>query len=136
MPASANNALTAWRAWARLLVLGSALLATTAVAAPDDFTKQTLDPIDALVASQAWRLALRAIETAQQDAVTAQWQDLERRRLLVYRSLADVAGLSERVANLPTETPVEFRRYAIEQLLETSIAARDLPRARTALEQL
>ena len=136
MPASANNALTAWRAWARLLVLGSALLATPAVAAPDDFTKQTLDPIDALVASQAWRLALRAIETAQQDAVTAQWQDLERRRLLVYRSLADVAGLSERVANLPAETPVEFRRYAIEQLLETSLAARDLPRARTALEQL
>jgi hypothetical protein len=79
---------------------------------------------------------LRAIDAAQRDAVTAQWQDLERRRLLVYRHLPDVAALAERVAELPAGTTDEFRRFAVEQLFDASLAAPDLARARTALEQL
>ena len=135
MSASAIRVLARLGRLARRLVLGWSVLVTGAVAAPDAFTAQTLDPIDALVASQAWHLALRAIDAAQEEAVSAQWEDLERRRLRVYRHLADVAALSERVARLPAETPEEFRRFALEQLLDAALAARDLARARTALEQ-
>ena len=136
MTASADKAFARLHRYVRPLILGWMLLVPGAVVASDVFTEQTLEPIDALLASRAWRLALRAIDTAQKDAVTAQWQDLERRRLLVYRNLPDVTALAERVARLPAETPVEFRRWALEQLLDASLAAQDLSDARSAFEQL
>lgn len=117
------------------LFLGGFFLVASAVAAPGDSTVQALEPIDALLASQAWRLALRAIDAAQEDAVSAQWEDLERRRLQVYRHLDDVAALADRVARLPAETPDELRRFSLEQLFDAALEARDLSRARSALER-
>ncbi len=135
MPASAVKAFARVGRQIRRLILGCAIVATGAIAAPDEFTKQTLDPIDALVASQAWRLALRAIDVAQADAVTAQWQDLERRRLQVYRHLPDVAALSERVAQLPSETPPDFRKFSLKLLFDAALETKDLVQARSALEK-
>ncbi len=136
MPASAIRIVARLGRLACRLILGWSVLVTGATAAPDAFTTQTLDPIDSLVASQAWRLALRAIDVAQKDAPTAQWQDLERRRLQVYRNLSDVAALSERVAGLPADAPHEFRQFALEQLFNAALDVHDLARARTALEEL
>lgn len=136
MTASAHNAFARLRRCLRLLLFGWAVLTATGAAASDEFTQQTLEPIDALLASQAWQLALRSIDAAQRDAVTAQWQDLERRRLLAYAHLPDVAALADRIAKLPADTPDEFRRWALTQLLEAAFAAHDLARAQAALEQL
>jgi tetratricopeptide (TPR) repeat protein len=136
MTAGAAKAFARLGRCARLLLLGWAVLAAGTASASDEFTQQTLEPIDALLASQAWQLALRSIDAAQRDAVTAQWQDLERRRLLAYAHLPDVAALSDRVAKLPADTPVEFRRWALTQLLEAAFAAHDLTRAQAALDQL
>lgn len=135
MPASAAFAFARLRGYVCLL-LWIFFLTSGAVKASDEFTQQTLAPIDALLASHAWRLALRSIDSAQRDAVTAQWQELERRRLVVYRNLPDVAALAERVAGFPADTPVAFRRWALEQLLEASLAAHDLTRAQNAFNQL
>lgn len=135
MTASADSAFARLCRCACLLIFGW-MLFVPSIAASDEFTEQTLEPIDALIASQAWRLALRSIDAAQKDAVSAHWQDLEKRRLLVYRNLPDVASLSDRVASLPEESPVEFRRWALEQLLDAAFATDDLRRAQEALDQL
>lgn len=136
MAAGANGMFVHFRRRSRLLFFGLLFLASGAVSASDEFARQTLEPIDALLASQAWQLALRSIDTAQKEAVAAHWQDLERRRLVVYRNLPDVAALSGRVAALPADTSVDFRRWALEQLLDASFASHDLAHVQTAFDQL
>ncbi|HEY8553248.1 MAG TPA: hypothetical protein VIL43_01760 [Burkholderiales bacterium] len=103
-----------------------------AAAAPSD---AALERVDALIASRAWHLARRALESVPADDA-ALVEELERRRLLVYRHLSDIDALAARVAQLPPEASPELRRWAQEQLVEAALAAGDLERARAALAQL
>lgn len=117
-----------------LLALATAAAAAQPAETPE-VPDQTLERIDALLASQAWELALRRTESAQAAASGERWEALERRRFEVYRRLGDPETYAERVERLPPDVSAEFRRRALEGLIETCLAARDPDCARTALVQ-
>ncbi|HEX7045684.1 MAG TPA: hypothetical protein VF203_13845 [Burkholderiales bacterium] len=127
--ASATAPPCALRTGAGILLVAAAL---NAAAAPSDVA---LERVDALIASRAWQLARRALESVPAaDAAFA--EDVERRRLLVYRHLSDIDALAERVAQLPPEASPQFRRWAQEQLIAAALARGDLERAQAVLAQL
>lgn len=126
------------RGGVRLLLLSLVFLAAGAFAAAGTEHEQTLERIDVLLESEAWRLALGLIESAQSERGDAgtDWEELERRRVLVYRNLPDAAALADRLARLPPSASHEIRRWMLTQTFEAALSARDFARARTALEQL
>lgn len=136
MTARATQVLVSSGGRVRRSSAGLILLALGALAVPAAGSDETLARVDRLIASHAWQLANRVIESLPPDHGSAASEEFERRRLLVYRHLADIDAMARRIERLSADTSPEFRRWALEQMAEAALAIRDFPRARAALEQL
>ena len=124
----------AHRVGAWLTVFLCLLFSSGASAAPDA-SSATFENIDALIASGAWQLAQRSLESFPRPEASFD-EELERRCVVVYRNLRDAAALAARIETWPAEVSNDFKLWALGQLAETALAARDLARAETALQQL
>lgn len=136
MTATPRHAPLRFTARSFALVLGI-VFSAGANALPNPSAPEILGHIDALIDGGTPQLALRIVEKNQPaDSNDAVWEEFERRRLLVYRAMADLTRLAERVETLPEASSPEFRRWALEQMAEAAAAARDLGREQAALREL
>lgn len=112
-------------------ILLAALSVATVARAAD------LDYIAALVKGGATQLALRVIDAEQKSKLpAADWARLEQQRLAVLRAMRRWDDLAKRVDALPDNTPVEFRRAAIQEAAEARLAVNDSDGARRYLRRL
>ena len=98
-----------------------------------------LERVDALVAAGAPELALRLLQDSPAPPPVpgeSRWEDHERRRLQIHRSLNDVDGIAARLAALPASASPALRRYALGLLAEAKIEAGDAEGAHRILQQV
>ncbi|BAU48925.1 hypothetical protein SVA_2375 [Sulfurifustis variabilis] len=98
-----------------------------------------LERVDAIVAAGAPELALRLLQDSPAPPPVpgeSRWEDHERRRLQIHRSLNDVDGIAARLAALPASASPALRRYALGLLAEAKIEAGDAEGAHRILQQV
>ncbi len=94
--------------------------------------------VELLMQSGASTLALQILDTEQSKPETSpeQWLQWESRRISLYRQKKDWHSLINRLKGLPKETPVDYRRWAIEQVARAQIEKKNTASALETLRDL